>query len=87
MFSKVYKSNKKVDLNKPLSSSASGKWYLFTHAHQGTIEVSKSMGLSLLDDSGLSWSHFLLLASESYYARLSIRNQVIPELSGSIKLA
>jgi hypothetical protein len=51
-------------LNKPLRSSASGRWNLFIHAHHGIIEVSKTTGSSLLDDSGLPSSHFLLLTSE-----------------------
>jgi len=52
------------NLNKPLRSSASGRWNLFIHVHHGIIEVSKTTGSLLLDDSGLHWSHFLLLASE-----------------------
>jgi len=55
---------KKYGQNKPLSSSASGRWNLFVHAHQGMMDVSNTIGSSLLDDSGLLSSHFLLLASE-----------------------
>jgi len=58
--------------NSPLSSSASGRWNLFIHAHQGMMEVSKTTGFSLLDDSGLSSSHFLLLASENNYTHTLI---------------
>lgn len=47
----------------PLSNSASGRWNLLIHVNHGMIEVSKITGSSLLDASGLSSSHFLLLTS------------------------
>lgn len=63
-----------------MSNSASGRWNLFIHAHQGMIEVSKTTGSSLLDDSGLSSSHFLLLTSEEVnQSRGFIRNKGRPQ--------
>lgn len=42
--------------------------------------MSKITGSSLLDDSGLFSSHFLLLASEMHYPRRTIRNRATFEL-------
>jgi hypothetical protein len=49
--------------HQPFKSSASGKWKRFTHAHQGTVDVSNRTGSKLLEASGLSSSHFLLTTS------------------------